>query len=113
MSDDLYDEAMAMWLEDDYDPLDDSDEDFVEIVMEDTEMESIAKGTVMVLTQDPLIPMFYVSDWGTIWTKVPVDLEVVERCTMCDKQFSATEKAFTNQEATLYLCSECVETDTP
>jgi len=113
MSDDLFDEAMAMWLEDDYDPLDDSDEDFVEIVMEENDMAHILKGTLLVLTQDPLIPMFYISDWGTTWTKVPVDLEIVERCTLCDGQLSAFDEVFTNKEATLFVCPNCVEVDTP
>jgi len=42
MSDDLWREAMEMWLEDDYDPLNDSDEDFVDLdvfIDEDAEDE--------------------------------------------------------------------------
>lgn len=109
MNDDLYDDAMAMWLDDDYDPLNDSDEDFVEIITKEDEMENIVEGTILVLTQDKMIPMFYVSDWGTIWTKVPVELDVADRCSFCGRQLSVAMEVYTNQEATLYLCPMCVE----
>jgi len=97
-----------MWLEDDYDPLNDSDENFVEIILKEDTMEGITEGTVLNLTPDPTVPMFLISDWGTTWTAVPVDLEIADRCSFCGRQLSEAMEVVTNKEATLYLCPLCV-----
>jgi len=111
MSDDLYADAIFMWLEDDYDPMDDSDEDFVEICLKDNQMEGISAGAVLLLKQDEILPIFYMSQWGTTWTIIPVDLDLADRCSFCGRELSKAMKVYTNKDATLYLCPLCVQVD--
>jgi len=102
MSDDLWRDAMQMWMDDDYDPLDDSDEDFVEVTM-----NYIPDGAVLLLKADPVLPLFFTSQWGTTWTRVKADTAIIDRCTFCGRRFTK-EKVFTNKESYLFLCPQCV-----
>jgi len=64
--------------------------------------------TAIVLTQDKQIPVFFSTEWGTVWTCQKVDLEVTNLCSFCGEAFLEGDRCWLSKEATFIICDNCV-----